>query len=85
MRAAAEGLAGTLSSKIELVPHQLAAVRRVMTDPTPRFLLADEVGMGKTIEAEIIARQCLIDDPTRHVLVAAWALVPDGAESLVIV
>jgi len=71
LRAAAEGLTGALSSKIELVPHQLAAVRRVLTDPTPRFLLADEVGMGKTIEAGIVARQCLIDDPTRRVCVLA--------------
>lgn len=69
LRAAAEGLTGALSSKIELVPHQLAAARRVLTDPIPRFLLADEVGMGKTIEAGIIARQCLIDDPTRRISV----------------
>ncbi|RWO03017.1 protein DpdE [Mesorhizobium sp.] len=71
LRAAAEGLTGALSSKIELVPHQLAAARRVLTDPVQRFLLADEVGMGKTIEAGIIARQCLIDDPTRQVRVLA--------------
>ena len=79
LRAAAEGLTGALSSKIELVPHQLAAARRVLTDPIQRFLLSDEVGMGKTIEAGIVARQCLIDDPTRHIrvlvprpLVAQW-------------
>ena len=71
LRAAAEGLTGALSSKIELVPHQLAAARRVLTDPIPRFLLADEVGMGKTIEAGIVARQCLIDDPMRRICVLA--------------
>lgn len=73
LRAAAEGLTGALSSNIELVPHQLAAARRVLTDPVPRFLLADEVGMGKTIEAGIVARQYLIDDPARRVLVLAPA------------
>jgi ATP-dependent helicase HepA len=83
LRAAAQGLTGALSSKIELVPHQLAAARRVLTDPTPRFLLADEVGMGKTIEAGIVARQCLIDDPTRTVHVLAPApLVPQWRQEL---
>jgi ATP-dependent helicase HepA len=71
LRAAAQGLTGALSSKIELVPHQLAAARRVLTDPIPRYLLADEVGMGKTIEAGIVARQCLIDDPTRRIEILA--------------
>lgn len=83
LRAAAEGLTSALSSKIELVPHQLSAARRVMTDPIPRFLLADEVGMGKTIEAGIIARQCLIDDPTRRVFVLAPPpLVPQWRREL---
>ncbi len=71
LRAAAEGLTGAISCKIEMVPHQLAAARRVLTDPVPRFLFADEVGMGKTIEAGIVARQCLIDDPTRNIVVLA--------------
>lgn len=79
LRAAAQGLSGALSSEVELAPHQLSAVRRVLTDPVPRYLLADEVGMGKTIEAGVIARQYLIDDPSRRVevlapepLVAQW-------------
>ncbi len=77
LRSAAEGLTGALSAKIELVPHQLAAARRVLTDPVQRFLLADEVGMGKTIEAGIVARQCLIDDETRHIeVLAPKSLIP---------
>jgi len=73
-QAAAQGMTALLSSAIELVPHQVAAARRVLSDPLQRYLLADEVGMGKTIEAGIIIRQCLIDDPSRRVLV----LVPPG-------
>ena len=73
-QAAAMGMTALLSSAIELVPHQVAAVRRVLSDPLQRYLLADEVGMGKTIEAGLIIRQCLIDDPARRVLV----LVPPG-------
>lgn len=66
---AAEGMTGLLSSSIELVRHQVEVARRVLQDPVQRYLLADEVGMGKTIEAGIIIRQCLIDNPKSAVLV----------------
>ena len=65
---AAEGLTSLLSSGIDLVPHQVAAVRRVLNDPIQRYLLADEVGLGKTIEAGLIVRQHLIDDPSKQAL-----------------
>ena len=32
-------------------------VRRVLQDPMPKYLLADEVGLGKTIEAGLIIRE----------------------------
>lgn len=83
MRAASEGLTGLVSSSVEFVPHQVAAIRRVLTDPVMRYLLADEVGLGKTIEAGIIMRQCLIDSPDRHILVLAPAsLVPQWRSEL---
>lgn len=72
--AATEGMSALLSSSIDLVPHQVAAIRRVLSDPVQRYLLADEVGMGKTIEAGVIIRQCLIDGPSRNVTV----IVPRG-------
>jgi len=62
LRAAAQGLTGLASASVELVGHQLDAVRRVLHDPLQRYLLADEVGLGKTIEACAILRQTLIDD-----------------------
>ncbi|MBM4023166.1 MAG: DEAD/DEAH box helicase, partial [Planctomycetes bacterium] len=68
-RAACQGLAGVLSSAVELHTHQVAAARRVLQDPVPRYLLADEVGLGKTIEAGMIARQLMIEAPG-EVLVA---------------
>lgn len=74
LKAAAQGLTGLLSASIEIVPHQVSAVRRILTDPVQRYLLADEVGMGKTIEAGAVARQCLIDDPNRSV----WVLAPSA-------
>lgn len=60
-RAASLGMAGLISSSIELEPHQIEVVRRVLQDPVQRFLLADEVGLGKTIEAGVLIRQCAIE------------------------
>ena len=69
MRAASRGLTGLLSSSIELVPHQVEIVRRVLEDPIQRYMLADEVGLGKTIEAGAIIRQCLLDNPGECIIV----------------
>lgn len=69
-RAAFGGLTALASSAIELLPHQVSTVRRVLADPIERYLLADEVGLGKTIEAGILIRQHVIDRPRdAHVLV----------------
>jgi ATP-dependent helicase HepA len=67
-RAVARGMTGLLSSKILLLPHQIEVVRRVLEDPIPRYLLADEVGLGKTIEAGVIIRQFLLDDEEARIL-----------------
>jgi ATP-dependent helicase HepA len=68
-RAASQSMTALLSSVIELVPHQIEVVRRVLEDHLQRYLLADEVGMGKTIEAGIIIRQCLLDEPLSQVVI----------------
>lgn len=73
LTSAAQGLTSLLSAGIDFVPHQVAAVRRVLSDPIQRYLLADEVGLGKTIEAGLIIRQHLIDNPDTEVLVATPA------------
>lgn len=70
LRSAAQGMTALMSAGIELVPHQVAAVRRILSDPVQRYLLADEVGLGKTIEAGLVIRQRLIDDPDTEVLVS---------------
>ena len=62
-RSACRGLASFGSSRIELLRHQVDVARRVLEDPLQRYLLADEVGMGKTIEAGLIIRQFLLDKP----------------------
>jgi ATP-dependent helicase HepA len=62
-RAACQGMSALYSSVIELDSHQVEVVRRVLQDPAQRYLLADEVGLGKTIEAGILIRQYVHDDP----------------------
>ncbi|MFF4625422.1 protein DpdE [Nonomuraea jabiensis] len=72
-RVAAQGLAGVWSSGIEIHAHQVGAARRILADPVKRYLLADEVGLGKTVEAGMVLRQLLLDN-TGNALVFA----PDG-------
>lgn len=73
-RAAFGGLTGLASSAVDLIEHQVLAIRRVLSDPIQRYLLADEVGLGKTIEAGALIRQHLID-LAPHASVAL--IVPD--------
>ena len=61
------GLEAIISANVELVEHQINAVQRILSDPIQRYLLADEVGMGKTIEAGLIVKQHLIDIPNTSV------------------
>lgn len=68
-RAATHGLSGLLSSRIHLFDHQIDVVRRVLEDPVQRYLLADEVGLGKTIEAGVILRQLFLDSAAANALV----------------
>jgi ATP-dependent helicase HepA len=68
-RTVAHGMTGLLSSNILLYPHQTEVARRILEDPIQRYLLADEVGLGKTIEAGIILRQYLLDAPKKSALV----------------
>ena len=62
-RAAAHGMSGVLSSSVELHAHQVEITRRILEDPVQRYLLADEVGLGKTVEAGMVIRQLLLDYP----------------------
>lgn len=62
-RAATRGMPGLLGLSAELHAHQLTAARRVLEDRVQRYLLADEVGLGKTIEALLVIRQLLIEEP----------------------
>ena len=60
------GLSALLSSSVEIVAHQASVIQRVLMDPFQRYLLADEVGLGKTIEAGVLIKQFVLDDPDDH-------------------
>ncbi|MFC0554892.1 protein DpdE [Planotetraspora thailandica] len=70
-RAASASTSALLSSAVEFFPHQVHAALTVLSDPVQRYLLADEVGLGKTIEAGYVIRQTLIDNPRAKVSVIA--------------
>ena len=64
------------------LPHQFLALRRADVERPIRYLLADEVGLGKTIEAGLILRELKIRGLVRRVLVVAPAgLVLSGSEN----
>jgi hypothetical protein len=52
-----ESAAALTSAKIDLLPHQVVLTHRVATAAPRRFLIADEVGLGKTIETALILRE----------------------------
>lgn len=67
-------VSGLLGSRVELLPHQLYIAHEVAKRQAPRVLLADEVGLGKTIEAGMILHQQLHTGQASRVLI----LVPDS-------
>ncbi|MEU6798690.1 protein DpdE [Nonomuraea wenchangensis] len=70
-RGACASTTALLSSAVEIHPHQVKAALTVLSDPVQRYLLADEVGLGKTIEAGFVIRQSLLDNPRSRIVVIA--------------
>jgi ATP-dependent helicase HepA len=70
-RREAQGLGSFLGGRIRLFPHQLhAAARACAADPV-RWLLADEVGLGKTVEACLVLSRLLRTGRAERCLVVA--------------
>lgn len=73
-RASSMSLTGVMSAGVQIHEHQVNAALRIINDPIQRYLLADEVGMGKTVQAGFVMRQLLIDNPKARV----GLIVPDA-------
>jgi ATP-dependent helicase HepA len=65
---------GLMGARAQLLPHQIYIAHQVSQRHAPRVLLADEVGLGKTIEAGLILHQQLITGRTQRALI----VVPDS-------
>lgn len=70
-RSPARGFQG---ARVDLIPHQMAIASEVTSRLRPRVLLADEVGLGKTIEACLILHRLHLTGRASRVLI----LVPDA-------
>ena len=57
------------ANTIKELPHQIEVARRVLRQMGGRAILADEVGLGKTIEAGIILKELLVRGLARRVLI----------------
>jgi len=64
---------GFTGARIDLIPHQLAIVSETAGRLHPRVLLADEVGLGKTIEACLILHRLHLTGRAERILI----LVPE--------
>ena len=64
-------LLAPIQSSVVPLPHQLYALNRAMSRERIRYLLADEVGLGKTIEAGLILRELKLRGMARRILVVA--------------
>lgn len=65
---------GFVGGRIDLIPHQLCLAAEVAGRLVPRVLLADEVGLGKTIEACLILHRLILTGRAHRVLI----LVPES-------
>ncbi|MEM6504459.1 MAG: SNF2-related protein [Planctomycetota bacterium] len=69
-----ENAAALTAARIDLLPHQVVLTHRVATSSPRRFLVADEVGLGKTIETALVLRELA----SRGELNRALMVVPAG-------
>lgn len=68
---------GLTGPRVALIPHQLSVAAEVAGRHAPRVLLADEVGLGKTIEAGLILHRLMMMERVARVLI----IVPDSLQN----
>jgi|GEM_PF-796747 len=67
------GIEDLVGSRVFLMAHQAEVIARVLSSPDCRFMLADEVGLGKTIEACVILKAIRRRQPGMQTLIIAPA------------
>ena len=60
-------------NRIDVTPHQVEAAHEILTSHDQRYLLADEVGLGKTIEAGIVIEELMARGRAERVLIVTPA------------
>ncbi|MEX2577434.1 MAG: helicase-related protein [Verrucomicrobiales bacterium] len=70
----ARDVRGLIGGRVSLIPHQLFIAEEVADRHAPRVLLADEVGLGKTIEACLILHRLHLSGRARRIVI----LVPEA-------
>jgi ERCC4-related helicase len=64
-------LSALSNSRTRLLPHQIESTHIVVNSLKPRFILADEVGLGKTIEASLVMKELIFRRGYKKVLIVA--------------
>jgi len=64
-------------SKIELLPHQLWVCKQVNSEYPTRWIVADDVGLGKTIEAGLILTPLIANNKIKRLLIITPASLVD--------
>ncbi|CUW93645.1 DEAD/DEAH box helicase [Agrobacterium genomosp. 2] len=65
------GVNGALGVAADPYPHQITTVRRILSDTRIRHLVADEVGLGKTIQALMVINALRMQNPSHKTVVVA--------------
>ncbi|HEY5593269.1 MAG TPA: helicase-related protein [Paludibacter sp.] len=70
-----QSMLAPIESNIIPLPHQILALEKVMSGQFLRFLIADEVGMGKTIETGLVLKELKL----RGIVKRSMIIVPKSA------
>lgn len=61
------------NSRTQILAHQIESTHRIINSLNPRYLLADEVGLGKTIEAGLVIKELIFRHGYKRILIVCPA------------